>query len=34
MIFSQEIDYDKLHQMNLLDMCCQETLRMYPAGMR
>ena len=30
----QEIDYDALGEMSLLEMCCQESLRIYPPGIR
>ena len=30
----QEIDYNLLCQMNLLDMCVQESLRMFPPAVR
>ena len=32
--FIQEITYNMLSEMNLLDMCVQESLRIYPPGQR
>ncbi len=32
--YSQEIDYSALCEMNLLDMCCRESLRIYPPVIR